>query len=79
MPQRRLGKFDVWVYTRDERGHRPHVHVFYAGAEAVILISRAATVREKSRRMRLKDVREAQKVVAQHHRELMRLWRKYNA
>jgi len=28
--------------------------------------------------MKVKDVREAQLVVAEHHVELMKLWRQYN-
>jgi hypothetical protein len=58
-PQRRLGKFEVWVYTRNERGHRPHVHVFYGGAEVVIFIGVRAKVRENPGAMKAKDVREA--------------------
>jgi Domain of unknown function (DUF4160) len=79
MPQRRLGKFDVCVYTRNERGHRPHAHVFYGGAEVVILIGRLAEVRENRGAMKIKDVREAQIVVARHRAELLKIWRRYNA
>ncbi len=78
MPQRRFGRFEIWIYTRNERGHRPHAHVFYAGAEVVILIGPRAEVRENVGGMKLKDVRDAQVVVAEHHVELAVLWRKYN-
>ena len=78
MPQRRFGKFEVWVFTRNEGGHRPHVHVFYAGSEVVIFIGPRAEVRENPGAMKLKDVREAQLVVAEHHNELSDLWRRYN-
>jgi hypothetical protein len=77
VPQRRLGKFEVWVYTRSERGHRPHVHVFYGGAEVVIFIGPRAVVRENSG-MKREDVHEAQAVIAEHHVELLELWRQYN-
>jgi hypothetical protein len=78
MPQRRLGMFEVWVYTRNEHGHRPHVHVFYAGAEVVILIGRRAEVRENPGDMKIKDVCDAQVIVAEHRDELLKLWRRYN-
>ena len=78
MPQRRFGKFEVWVYSRNERGHRPHAHVFYGGAEVVIFIGPRAEVRENPGAMKIKDVREAQIVVAEHHAELLKLWRQYN-
>ena len=58
MSQRRLGKFEVWIYTRNERGHRPHVHIFYGGAEVVIFIGAQAEVRENPGGMKIKDVRD---------------------
>jgi hypothetical protein len=67
----------VWVYTRNERGHRPHVHVFYGGAEVVIFIGPRAEVRENIA-MKIKDVREAQLLVSEHHGELSELWSRYN-
>jgi hypothetical protein len=79
MPQRRIGKFEVWVYTRNEKGHRPHVHIFFGGAEVVIFIGPQAEVRENRGHMKIKDVREAQHAVAEHSDELLRIWRKYNA
>ncbi len=79
MPRRQFGRFEIWVYTRNERGHRPHVHVFYAGAEVVIIIGSRAEVRENpGGAMKPKDVRDAQAIVSAHHVELMELWRSYN-
>jgi hypothetical protein len=65
------------VYTRSERGHRPHVHVFYGGAEVVIFIGPRSLVRENAG-MKRKDIREAQLLVSEHHVELMTLWIEYN-
>ena len=73
-----LWKVRRLVYTRNEHGHRPHVHVFYAGAEVVILIGRRAEVRENPGDMKIKDVRDAQVIVAEHRDELLKLWRRYN-
>jgi hypothetical protein len=53
------------------------VHVLHGGAEVVIFIGPRALVRENSG-MKRKDVREAQAVVAEHHAELLNLWREYN-
>lgn len=78
VPQRRFGKFIVRVYTRSERGHRPHVHVFTAGAEVVIVLSPDAEVRENPGAMRPADVRAAQRIVAAAYDELLDLWNSYN-
>jgi hypothetical protein len=44
----------------------------------VIFIGPRAEVRENPGAMKVKDVREAQLVVAEHHAELLKLWRRYN-
>jgi len=51
--------------------------VLYGGAEVVIFIGPRAVVRENAG-MKRKDVREAQAVVAEHHEELLDLWREFN-
>ena len=66
------------MYTRNERGHRPHVHVFYGDAEVVIFIGPRAEVRETRGAMNIKDVRDAQAIVAAHCFQLRKLWRRYN-
>ena len=45
-------------------------------AEVVIFIG--PRVRENPGGMKIKDVREAQLVVAEHHAELLKIWRRYN-
>lgn len=44
----------------------------------MIFIGPRAEVRENAGGMKLKDVRDAQLVVAEHHVELAALWREYN-
>jgi len=78
MPSRRYGRFIVRIYTRSERGHRPHVHVFTAGAEVVIFVSPNAEVRENPGAMRPADVRAAQRIVAEAYDDLLDLWNCYN-
>ncbi len=77
MPQRRYGKFHVWVYTRNERGHRPHVHVLAGGAKMSVYIDGPIEVRAIEG-MSLADARKALEIVAEHADELLALWRRYN-
>lgn len=77
MPQRRYGKFKVWVYTRNERGHRPHVHVFGGGGKVVIYIDGDIEVRSIEG-MSKNDTRKALETVAEHVEELLALWRDYH-
>ncbi|MHB8139966.1 MAG: DUF4160 domain-containing protein [Vulcanimicrobiaceae bacterium] len=77
MPQRRYGKFHVWVYTRNERGHRPHVHVLASGGKISIYIDAPIEVRAIED-MTKADARKALEVVAEHADELLALWRRYN-
>jgi hypothetical protein len=77
MPQRRYGKFHVWVYTRSERGHRPHVHVFGSGGSISVYIEGAVEVRSIEG-MSKADARKALETVAEHVDEFLALWRKYN-
>ncbi len=77
VPQRRYGKFEVWVYTRNERGHRPHVHVFVGGGKIVIFIEGGIEVRSIVG-MSKADASKALETVTEHVEELLALWREYN-
>lgn len=77
MPSRKVGRFIVKVYTRNERGHHPHVHVEYGGGEVVILLGSTIEVRD-NRGMKPKDVNDALEVVAEMHDTLVREWQRYN-
>lgn len=62
--------FDIMIYTHD---HLPmHVHVFNADGEAIINL-KDITVRER-RGMKNKDVRRAQKIVADNQTFLQSEW-----
>ena len=77
MPQRRYGRFQVWVYTRNERGHRPYVHVFVAEGEITIFIDDVIEVRSIFNISRV-DARKALEIVRKHSSELRDLWSQYN-
>lgn len=77
MPQRRYGKFRVWVYTSNERGHRPHVHAKSGSGEVSIFIEGGIEIRKISG-MSKSDVSKALDVVAEHAEELLGLWSEYN-
>ena len=68
--------FVLWVYTRGEHGHRPHVHVFGNSGELVVWLDPVA---ERARRgMKLGEARRAMRVVSEHRDELLELWRQYH-
>lgn len=72
-----LGGFKVYVYVRNERGHRPHVHVWGKSGELVVLLDDAVTIRDR-RGMTLSEARRAKRVVAEHRDELLEIWRYYH-
>ena len=69
--------FAIWIYTRDERGHRPHVHVLGSDGEVVIVLSDPVCVRE-ARGMKLNEVRRALAVVAENRDQLLFIWSQFN-
>ncbi len=76
VPKRVIGGFEIWIYTRNERGHRPHVHVFGNSGELVVFLD-PVSIREK-RGMTKSQGRRAFRVVEQHRDELLELWRHFH-
>ena len=72
-----IAGFEIRMYTRDERGHRPHVHVLGNSGEIVVLLSDPVCKRSKHS-MELSEARRALRIVAEHRDELLSLWTKYN-
>ena len=65
MPKPTIEGFDLIVNTRDERGHKPHVHVLKAGGKVQILLG--ATLQPcKLSRMSRRDVTRARELVGEH-------------
>jgi hypothetical protein len=76
VPKRIIDGFEVYVYLRDELGHRPHVHVFGSSGELVVLLD-PVTERE-NRGMKVSERRRALRAVRDYRDELMELWRQYH-
>lgn len=69
--------FRLAINTRDERGHKPHVHVIKAGAKCKIVLD--ATLEPYDIvAMKKPDVARARELVAEHFGKLMDWWVKYN-
>jgi hypothetical protein len=77
MPKVVADGFNMVVYIRGERGHRPHVHVWKGDDEAVFLLTPKVALRERSG-MKTNDLRRAQRAVADHFDELLAIWEKYH-
>jgi hypothetical protein len=64
MPGLELEGFRIVVNTRDERGHRPHVHVIKSGGKCKITLDTDLTPYDI--RMPKPDVRRARELVGLH-------------
>ena len=76
MPGIEVEGFRILVNTRDERGHRPHVHVIRANYKCKIVLDAELTPYDT--RMPKRYVKRARELVAEHFDELATLWKKYN-
>lgn len=77
MPRIEVEGFRLSVYTRDERGHRPHVHVSKAGVKVQILLD-ASLAPYNAQGMKSRDIARARELVGAHFGKLMRWWEQYN-
>lgn len=77
----RVGGFRVVIYLPPREHAPPHVHVYNADGEVVILLATSAhakqTVREVSG-MRTDDVVQAFWIVEEHTEHLLERWRAYH-
>jgi hypothetical protein len=76
MPGIRVEGFRLMINTRDERGHRPHVHVIKAEFSCKIRLDPTLTAYEP--RMRSRDIQSARELVATNFAILMNWWNQYN-
>ena len=76
MPGVEIEGFRIVVNTRDERGHRPHVHVIKGPQKCKIELDE--TLRPYDIRMSKRDVRRARELVGAHFGKLFDLWEKFN-
>ena len=76
MPGIEVEGFRIVVNTRDERGHKPHVHVIKSGGKCKIDLDEALTPYDI--RMSKRDVRRARELVGEHFGTLVAMWEKFN-
>ena len=76
MPGIEIEGFRIIVNTRDERGHRPHVHVIRDREKCTILLD--ASLEPYNIRMSRQNVKRARELVGGHFGKLVRLWEKFN-
>jgi hypothetical protein len=77
VPKISVEGFDLIVNTRDERGHRPHVHVLKAGGKVQIMLD-ATLLPYKLFHMSRRDVARARELVGERFEKLMGWWVRYN-
>jgi hypothetical protein len=68
--------FRIVVNTRDERGHKAHVHVIKDREKCKILLD--ASLEAYDIRMSRRNVARARELVGEHFGKLARLWEKFN-
>jgi uncharacterized protein DUF4160 len=70
--------FRIVVNTRDERGHKPHVHVIKGRTRCKIVLDSSLTPYDIVR-MPQRDVRRARELVGDNFGFFADLWEEYNA
>lgn len=73
MPSFLAGGFRLNIFTRDEKGHRPHCHVRYGSAKVTIRLDPTFEAYDVAG-MKGKDVERARALVATHYWRLRQLW-----
>lgn len=77
VPTLEVEGFRLTVNTRDERGHRPHVHVIKAGTKVLVTLD-AELKPYRLTGMSRSDVSRARELVALHFDRLSEWWEKFN-
>lgn len=77
MPGKEFDGFRIVVNTRDERGHRPHVHAIKGTTKCKIVLARSLVAYDIVR-MTAKNVRRARELVADNFGFFLDLWERYN-
>lgn len=76
MPGIEVEGFRIVVNTRDERGHKPHVHVIKGREKCKIILD--DMLQPYDIRMTRQNVRRARELVGDNFGMLVRLWEKFN-
>ena len=77
MPGFEVGGYRLIVNTRDERGHRPHVHVVKGRGKVKILLDADLTPYE-AKSLTRPEIARARELVGANFCRLRALWEKYN-
>jgi hypothetical protein len=77
MPTLEVDGFRLTINSRDERGHKPHVHVIKAGTKVLITLDESLSPYGLSGMSR-RDVTRARELVAEHFGKLVEWWVKFN-
>ncbi len=73
LPSFSVNGFRLTIYTRDEKGHRPHCHVRY-GSAVVRIHLEAGLEAYGETRLTKKDIARARKIVAENYDRLLKMW-----
>jgi hypothetical protein len=76
VPRIDIEGFRLTVNTRDEKGHRPHVHVLKGGEKCKVLLDAIGTPYDI--RMSKPNVARARELIVEHFDQLLGWWRKYH-
>jgi hypothetical protein len=77
VPTLEVAGFRLTINSRDERGHKPHVHVIKGGAKVVITLDSSLTP-YRLKGMKKSDVARARQLVGEHFGQLMDWWEAFN-
>ena len=77
MPTLEVDGFRLTVNSRDEVGHKPHVHVIKARAKVLITLD-SLLMPYRLTGMKRQDVARARELVAEHFAQLMEWWITFN-
>lgn len=76
MPGIEVEGFRIVVNTRDERGHKAHVHVIKDREKCKIILD--ASLEPYDIRMSRRSVKRARELVGDNFGKLVQLWEKFN-
>lgn len=77
VPSIEIEGFRLAVNTRDERGHKPHVHVIKAGAKCKVILDLSLEAYDVVK-MKKADVTRARELVGKNFGQLLNWWMQYN-
>lgn len=77
MPTLEVEGFRLTINSRNERGHRPHVHVIKAGTKVLVTLN-AALMPYRVAGMKRQDIVRARELVGKNFGQLMDWWIEFN-